>query len=157
MTTLWKYGRSLPKRMSFRSNADFALASSPAVPHESKPSCLRGICSRPTYKVSADNCSGFICFRDVSATSPSTPTSHPFGILPRADSSKQSGNRAATSGARPAGCSPRARAWTGSKSTNHDLNSACAMASSVALVSLSRAMRSSRLANSSAILFPDYP
>ena len=46
---------------------------------------------------------------------------------------------------------PSALARTGSKSTNHDLNRACAMASRVALVSRRRVMRSSRLPNIAAI------
>ena len=44
----------------------------------------------------------------------------------------------------PAGCSPRALAWTGSKSTNHDLKIARAIASSVSLIFRFNSILSSR-------------
>ncbi|CRR30298.1 hypothetical protein PAERUG_P59_Wales_1_VIM_2_09_13_00008 [Pseudomonas aeruginosa] len=80
-------------------------------------------------------------------------TLHPFGTVPRSDSSKLSGNKAAVAASIPSGWRPSALARTGSKSTNQDLNSAWAMASRVALVSRRRTIRSSRVSKKSAILF----
>jgi hypothetical protein len=65
--------------------------------------------------------------------SPSLPACHPSGISPSSESMKSAGKRSAIGLGRP-GSRPSALAQTGSKSTNHDLNSARAIASSVSLV-----------------------
>ncbi len=69
----------------------------------------------------------------MSASSPIVLTFHPAGTGPSLDSSNASGNRAATSWGSPVS-RPSAFARTGSKSTNHDLNSARAIASSVSFM-----------------------
>src|SRR5690606_9070073 len=89
----------------------------------------------------------------VSRTLPIQSTRHPFGIGPNSESSNSLGNSAAVSASIPLGSRPAALAWTGSKSTNHDLKIASATDSRVRLVSRSRARRQSIVHRKSAIAF----
>ena len=76
---------------------------------------------------------GFVWTRTSSATRSRLPTSQPSGISPSSESTRREGKRSAMGLGRP-GSRPSALARTGSKSTNHDLNSARAIVSSVSFV-----------------------
>ena len=62
------------------------------------------------------------------------PTTHPFGVSPSRDSSNEFGNSAAVTGSILTGSRPAPFARTGSKSTNHDLKIARAIASNVPFI-----------------------
>ncbi len=72
------------------------------------------------------------------------PTLHPSGISPSSESTMRSGNRSAISGGRPVS-RPSILARTGSKSTNQDLKSARAIASSVSFIRRFSSILSSRV------------
>ena len=76
---------------------------------------------------------GFTCSRSSSATSENAPSCHPSGISPSSESMSWAGHRSASGLGRPRS-RPSALPRTGSKSTNHGLKSACAIASSVSLI-----------------------
>src|SRR5207248_6696317 len=61
-------------------------------------------------------------------------TIHPSGIRPKVESMNLDGNSAAVASSIPSGFRPLALAFTGSKSTNQDLNNVRAMPSSVSFI-----------------------
>ena len=79
------------------------------------------------------------------ATSPRDSSVHPSGISPISESTSRSGNRSAMSCGKPVS-RPSIFARTGSKSTNQDLNSARAIASSVSFIRRFNSILSSRRA-----------
>jgi len=72
------------------------------------------------------------------------PTTHPFGVSPSRDSSNEFGNSAAVTGSILTGSRPAPFARTGSKSTNHDLKIARAIASNVPFIRRFNSIWSSR-------------
>lgn len=106
---------------------------SPVLNHGTVPSCQKPSLLR----------AGVPPFTTFEHNPPTESILHPLGINPCSDSSSSLGKSAAVAGSMPSGSRPSALARTGSKSTNQDLNSACAMASRVVLVWRRRSMRSS--------------
>ena len=148
--TLWKYGRNFPNSRSPVSKPDLLLVTSDPDPCRQSVNVRRSKCSRPMYRSSAATSSARRPWRMFRAMSPTLPASHSSGISPISLSGSRCGNSFASSPFNPGGASFAALARTGSKSTNHDLNSARAPASRLAARDRLWSMRASSADNTPA-------